>query len=218
MKKPMVPPDQDSLLAIADAADRLLTILQTVNTPTVDGGYLHWDKLRFHTPPDGLSHEEWWLGLKFHRSNRKAIPLVGKSGRQFSYTLTEPIPERLHEIDLDAGGTISNAGTNHQSRHEGSVLRQFVDRGSHHFQPDRGRGNDPTSCQGDDTFWSKTHRPERKDDSQQLHHDEEARRTERQAAHQGVGFRDSSPHYRGHPGRSFRCRPISTRRRKGRCQ
>jgi Fic family protein len=46
------------------------------------------------------------LGLKFRRSNCKVVPLKGISGPSFSYTLTEPVSERLHEIDLDAGGTI----------------------------------------------------------------------------------------------------------------
>ena len=107
MKKPATPPNQANLLAEVSSNDRFLAILKSIDTPTVKGEYLHWDKLRFHPPPDGLSHEEWWLGLKLlRRSIRAAVPLKGNSGRPFWYTLTEPIPERLHEIDLNAGGTI----------------------------------------------------------------------------------------------------------------
>ena len=106
MKKPRAPPKQDNLLSKATTDSRLLTILKRVTHPTVRGEYLHWDKLRFQTPPDDLSLEEWWLGLKLRRSSREVVPLKGNSGRRFSYTLTEPIPERLHEIDLGAGGTI----------------------------------------------------------------------------------------------------------------
>jgi hypothetical protein len=104
MKKPKTPPTQNDLLL--KETGNLLTILKHVTTQTVKGEYLHWDKLQFLTPPDGLSHEQWWLGLKLRRSSRDAVPLKGKSGRLFWYTLPEPVPERLHEIDLDAGGTI----------------------------------------------------------------------------------------------------------------
>lgn len=105
MKKPKTPPVDDSHF-LKLPPDRILTILQNVATPCVEGDYLHWDQLRFRTPPNGLSHEEWWLGLKCRRSNQKPVPLEGESGSPFRYTLTEPIPERLHEIDLGAGGTI----------------------------------------------------------------------------------------------------------------
>jgi Fic family protein len=105
MKKPRVPPNHQKLTASA-TADRLLAIFKGVKAPTVNGKYLHWDKLRLHTPPKGLSINEWWMGLKFHRSNRKTVPLEGNTGDRFWYTLTEPIPQRLHEIDLGAGGTI----------------------------------------------------------------------------------------------------------------
>lgn len=105
MKKPKTPPNHRSLLARA-SSDRIQAIVRGVTAPTVKGKYLHWDQLRFQTPPEGLSIEEWWLGLKLHRSNRKVIPLKGNFGGRFSYTLTEPIPERLHEIDLGVGGTI----------------------------------------------------------------------------------------------------------------
>jgi Fic family protein len=105
MKKPKAPPNHQNLFANVPP-DRIVAIISGVKAPTVKGEYLHWDKLRYHTPPEGLSIEEWWVGLKVHRSNRKTVPLKGNSGGRFSYTLTEPIPQRLHEIDLGAGGTI----------------------------------------------------------------------------------------------------------------
>jgi Fic family protein len=104
MKKPETPPNLNLFENVT--AERLGVIFKAVATPTVKGEYLHWDKLRYRTPPDGLSIDEWWMGLKFHRSNRKAVPLKGNSGDRFWYTLTEPIPQRLHEIDLGVGGTI----------------------------------------------------------------------------------------------------------------
>jgi Fic family protein len=107
MRKPIAPPSLGDILTRQDTSGRLGEILHFVNGPTVDGKYLHWDELRFHTPPAGLSHEEWWLALKLCRTSaRNAIPLTDTSGRAFGYVPAEPIPERLHEIDLNAGGIL----------------------------------------------------------------------------------------------------------------
>ncbi|MCX7046162.1 MAG: Fic family protein [Candidatus Sumerlaeota bacterium] len=73
----------------------------------VDGKYLHWDKLLYHTPPKPLSHEEWWAGLKMRRLvNSKSTPLGDTKDIPFQYNECDPIPERLHEIDLSLGGAI----------------------------------------------------------------------------------------------------------------
>ena len=74
MKKPAKPPSEFELMEKATAA-QLTKALDAVSDPTVNGKYVHWDKLRFLTPPDGLTTEDWWIGLKFRRSNRKVIPL-----------------------------------------------------------------------------------------------------------------------------------------------
>src|SRR5690606_38624597 len=71
------------------------------------------------TPPTGLSHEEWWFALKWHRRRlAKDIPLRSTSGAPFSYLLTDPLHEGLHEIDLGAGGQIGMPDpiTNPQTR------------------------------------------------------------------------------------------------------
>lgn len=75
-------------------------------SPTVDGEYLHWDQLLHRKPPSGLSHEEWWWVLKVARGLGKTIPLHDVQGRPFRFREPDPIPERLREIDLGAGGRI----------------------------------------------------------------------------------------------------------------
>jgi Fic family protein len=84
-----------------------MEILGTFRDPLIRGKYLHWDKLIRYPLPDGFSHREWWLGTKISRIPfQKAIPLVDMHKEPFRYVLTDPIPERLHHIDLGAGGLI----------------------------------------------------------------------------------------------------------------
>jgi Fic family protein len=74
---------------------------------TASGKYLHWDDLRHRTPPQGLSHLEWWIGLKLRRiAHARTIPLRGTDRQRFTFSLSDPIPERLHQFDLWAGGTV----------------------------------------------------------------------------------------------------------------
>ena len=67
MKLPMPAPNFDAAFdAIASAGDteKLTRILRT---PFDDSAYLHWDQLRYRTPPEGWNHPDWWLGIKLQR-------------------------------------------------------------------------------------------------------------------------------------------------------
>jgi Fic family protein len=106
MRIPVKPPSRDKLWEDFEA-ERFVELLEKVSEPTVSGEYLHWDKLRHRTPPGDLSINEWWVGLKLQRSAQaKRIPLVDNQHIPFSFNLADPIPEKLHEIDLQAGGSI----------------------------------------------------------------------------------------------------------------
>lgn len=106
MKKPMPPPDFDELIESLDQT-KLVKVINTVSSPLVKGRYLHWDKLRYLTPPRGLSNEEWWLGLKFHRKSlTKPVPLLDIEGDLFRFAEPEPVNEWLHDLDMEAGGII----------------------------------------------------------------------------------------------------------------
>lgn len=68
--------------------------------------YFHWDDLRFRTPPDGLTREEWWTALKFKRTTqRQEVPLLDKVGLHFSFNIPDIVAELLHQIDRN-GGTL----------------------------------------------------------------------------------------------------------------
>jgi len=110
MKKPREAPRfTDVFQAVTGAGARDFgQLMQKVQpSPTVSGRYLHWDEIWYRQPPEDLSREEWWFVLKLGRQAlRQFVPLGDKNGLPFSYTLVEPIPQTLHEIDMRAGGHI----------------------------------------------------------------------------------------------------------------
>ncbi|MBN1908350.1 MAG: Fic family protein [Pirellulales bacterium] len=106
MRKPRKAPTTDQLFQEIDS-ERIGLLLRHFRSPTVDGKYLHWDKLRHHDPPPGISHQEWWFALKLSRQSlAREIPLTDHYGRPFAFVLADPIPERLHQLDLGTGGLI----------------------------------------------------------------------------------------------------------------
>jgi hypothetical protein len=87
VKVPAPPPDLSALLA-SSVGDphRLLQILRT--PPENPSEYLPWDRLRFKTPPAGLTHDEWWLAVRLARRNaQRELPLlVDVGGNAFTAT------------------------------------------------------------------------------------------------------------------------------------
>ncbi len=109
MKMPRTPPSFAKLMGDVQKNDRLLEILRASSDPAMDSKYLHWDKLRHIAGPKGLTHEEWWLAIKMKRSAQlREIPLVDRTGATFRLGLPAPIPERLHDVDLQAGGILKD--------------------------------------------------------------------------------------------------------------
>jgi Fic family protein len=82
--------------------------MQAVSASGPSDSYLHWDKLRRLEPPDGLTVEEWWLGIKTHRiSEARLLPLHGTDGTVFRYGLPDLVLRRLHHIDQRASGEVA---------------------------------------------------------------------------------------------------------------
>ncbi|MFA5252576.1 MAG: Fic family protein [Phycisphaerae bacterium] len=105
MKMPQKPPDIGNIWKqLIKNPERLKKL---VEVPLAEKKYLHWDKLRFRTPPKGYSLEEWWFVLKMERIRLfKEVPLQDKENVPFKYSTVDPIPEILHKIDQGAGGFI----------------------------------------------------------------------------------------------------------------
>lgn len=69
--------------------------------------YLNWDEIRYRHVPEGITCEEWWVGIRFHRMQaRRDTPIIASNGDPFTYAYTNLLVENLHRIDLSAGGTM----------------------------------------------------------------------------------------------------------------
>lgn len=102
MKEPTRPKRPPELLL--KYKNELPRILQSGITATPKGQYMHWDKLRQLTPPTGIGHEEWWLGVKLARIQLyRELPLRDAAGRPFRYAVPDIVYELLHKIDRHAG-------------------------------------------------------------------------------------------------------------------
>ena len=107
MKIPNQPPSKELLWEEALEKGRFDAVYEASLEASGDGKYLHWDKLRFHTPPGDLSVKEWWLALKLSRSAlMKRLPLRDVSDLPFMFGLPDPAPERLHYLAQRASGEI----------------------------------------------------------------------------------------------------------------
>ncbi|MBI4896747.1 MAG: Fic family protein [Actinobacteria bacterium] len=100
------PPDTGDLLA-AISPQRLRMILRARSLEP-GPNYVHWDKLRYLEPPDDLSHEEWWLGIKLSRQPMcRGVPLADAKGNEFTYSTPDIVQRLLHHIDQRCAGEIA---------------------------------------------------------------------------------------------------------------
>ncbi len=100
MRLPDPPPVLTSV-----AHPRLVELLLAARDPT---GYPHWDDLRRQAPPEGISHEEWWLATKIRRSaTRRFTGLEDPDGRPFTYTLPDQVLREIEFVASTGSGQIS---------------------------------------------------------------------------------------------------------------
>lgn len=106
MKLPKAPKSLSQIVSDAKAQD-LARVFVSQAGPLVHGHYLHWDELRHREPPEGLSLDLWWLGLKMARKGlAQSLPLLDKRGTPFTFGVPEPVQIHLHHVDQDAAGLI----------------------------------------------------------------------------------------------------------------
>lgn len=100
-------PTVKELLLKLDAAE-LVAALDAPNDERETLQYLHWDKLRRLTPPEGLTSEQWWLKVRAARqSEQRKLPLTDPDGAPFSYGVLDGMLRQLHRIDQRCSGEIA---------------------------------------------------------------------------------------------------------------
>lgn len=102
MRIPQRPPNFSRLIQAHEG--KLPAIFGELSDWSKRDKYLHWNDLRRRPAPDGFSHEEWWLGLKFHRKGQlRFLPLRDKTDQFFGFGQPDALTELLHHIDRGLG-------------------------------------------------------------------------------------------------------------------
>jgi Fic family protein len=125
MKLPVAPP------AYGDLFDKsnIRAIISHKVGPEVKGHYEHWDLLRHLTPPEGLTVEDWWLGIKMaRRALRQTMPLNEKSGAPFTVVLSDSIQRKLFLIGRDAAGALrGQESTQPEATRDSYLVRSLME-------------------------------------------------------------------------------------------
>lgn len=120
MKLPSKPPDSGDLISKLLASDDWPEIHRRglFSPTTPKGRYVHWDKLKYYQPLDGITKEQWWAAMKLARSaTLKPFPLLDKGGHPFFIGSPDQLQRQTSEIDRDLSGRLSipeelrNSGT-----------------------------------------------------------------------------------------------------------
>ncbi|WP_254956721.1 MULTISPECIES: Fic family protein [unclassified Cyanobium] len=109
----------EDLLAKDGGLQMAMPVLMQLAAARQGDRYLHWDELRHRTPPQGLSHEQWWLAEKLaRRSTGTPLPLLSCDGSPFWLCQPPMLLQALHDIDrrAGAGGMAPSAVTTPSTR------------------------------------------------------------------------------------------------------
>ena len=99
---PRRPPALQELLERCGGLQETLSLLSLVASAAESDRYLHWDELRHRSPPQGLSHEQWWLAEKLTR-RPTPLPLLASDHQPFWFSQPPVLLQGLHQIDMQAG-------------------------------------------------------------------------------------------------------------------
>jgi len=95
----------DALALLGDLETGKIAQVMEVGPTLEDGRYLHWNELRRRKPPKGLTVEQWWAGMRIARlQSARSAGLIDQNGIPFTYSLVDPVLEKLHRLDLPASG------------------------------------------------------------------------------------------------------------------
>ena len=110
MKIPISPPLlEQSLEGIGKLGAEKLMLLFNSSVGPCDkkGRYLHWDKLRHLSPPEGYDAELYWFAIKQARKKiSKQLLFKDKSGEPFIYSIPDVVMRYILWISENATGAI----------------------------------------------------------------------------------------------------------------
>lgn len=108
MRIPKTPPDSlNRLLEIVQDPEKVRLMMEA-SSPTVGERYIHWHRLRFRTPPQGLSKEDWWASIKFaRRTQYRKLPLLDSNGVPFVIGSPDPMHRLTSNLDRDLSGRVA---------------------------------------------------------------------------------------------------------------
>jgi len=95
---------------------------------TVQGNYLHWDELKHREPPEGFTHEAWWLGLRMVRQGSSTyLPFMDKSEHPFKFALPEEVLIHLHHLDQELAGEIRFSEMANPAHRDEYLVRSLIE-------------------------------------------------------------------------------------------
>ena len=102
-------------------------MLSRLATAAEGDRYLHWDDLRHRPPPEGLSHEQWWLAEKLSR-RPTPLPLLASDGQAFWFSQPPVLLQGLHQIDIQAGiNAVAPEAVNTRSARDRYLLSSLME-------------------------------------------------------------------------------------------
>lgn len=108
MQVPVSPPNAAEILTrlLEENSEQAFNLFTSSTIVDEKGRYLHWDKMRFLDPPEGMSNELWWTGTKWaRRSTYKRLPFRDKNNVDFKFVVLDAFQRELHWLDQHAAGT-----------------------------------------------------------------------------------------------------------------
>ncbi|MCD4703566.1 MAG: Fic family protein [Methanosarcinaceae archaeon] len=127
MKIPEAPPKLNDL--------SLQNILPYLNDAEVNKAvkqfnirYLYWSEFKHKPIPDSITHEQLWLLLKVGRAlGAEQFKISDVPGFQLTYNLTPYIQEKLHNFDLNLGGTFEGKHIMGENDHQRYLINSIME-------------------------------------------------------------------------------------------
>jgi Fic family protein len=110
MKIPVSPPSVEEIIPklLASNYQKTMEILYHQESTDQKGRYLHWDKLMHVQPPERLTSEFWWAGIKFARQKLyKSLKILDKNKSPFKVATPDSVLKELHWLDINTAGSLS---------------------------------------------------------------------------------------------------------------